>query len=202
MNKKIIITIGRQYGSGGRSIGQQVAQLLNIGYYDKELLQQAAKESGLAPEYFERADERVPDTFMKALCVSFTSVNDPLSDASIFQYQSNAIYSLAENESCVIVGRCADYLLRDDPACFSVFVHAPKEDCISRVMETEQLSERKAIEAIEKRNRARAAYYDFYTTKKWGASESYNLSIDSSALGDEQTAQYICDFVTAASNKR
>lgn len=202
MDKKIIITIGRQYGSGGRAIGKLLSQIMGIGYYDKELMQEAARESGLCAEYFERADEQGPNSLMSALAMSFTGSNDPLSGASIFQFQSDAIRTIAEKESCVIVGRCADYVLREDSACMSVFIHAPIEECIKRVMETENIPQRKAQEAIEKKNRSRAAYYDFYTDKKWGASASYNLSIDSSLLGDEATAIHIRDFIINVSEKR
>ncbi len=190
MEKKFIITIGRQFGSGGREIGRRLAEMMGIGYYDKALMQEAARESGLCCEFFDKADERAPTTFMHALSMGF-GYDGILSNENIFRFQSETIRRLADRESCVIVGRCADYILRDHPACFSVFIHAPEEVRVATVMARSGISERQAAELIAKTDKSRAAYYDFYTDKKWGDAASYHFSINSSWLGREDTAGFI-----------
>ena len=190
MDQKFVITVGRQFGSGGRVIGRRLAEMLGITYYDKELMKEAARESGLCSEFFDRADERAPTTFMHALSMGF-GYDGILSNENIFRFQSETIRRVAERESCVIVGRCADYILRDHPLCFSVFVHAPTEVRVATVMQRNGLPERQAAELIAKTDKSRAAYYDFYTDKKWGDAASFHFSIDSSLLGMEETAGFI-----------
>ena len=186
MEQKFIITIGRQYGSGGREIGKRLSQLFNIAYYDKELIKEASKESGLNAEYFEKADEKAPGSLRHMLSMSW---------ASIFKYQSDVIQRIAQEHSCVIVGRCADYILRDVPNCFNIFIHAPMQNRIERITRTEPIDVKEALEKAEKINKHRAAYYNFYTDKEWGDSASYHLSIDSSILGSEETAFFIKRFI-------
>ena len=194
MEKKFVITVGRQFGSGGRVIGRKLAEMLGIGYYDKELMQEAARESGLCCEFFDKVDERAPSTFMHALSMGF-GYDGILSNENIFRFQSETIRKLAERESCVIVGRCADYILRENPRCLNVFLHAPTEVRVATVMERGSLSKRQAVELIAKTDKSRAAYYDFYTNKKWGDAASYHCSIDTSLLGMEETALFIRTLV-------
>ena len=136
MDNKIILTIGRQFGSGGREIGQKLAKELGISYYDKELMALAAKESGLSEEFFEKADERASSGLAYAFTMGYSYMGlfppyaDVLSNDRLFLYQSDTIRNLAEKGSCVIVGRCADYILRDDPDCLSFFIHNNKENRI------------------------------------------------------------------------
>ncbi|HIX26908.1 MAG TPA: cytidylate kinase-like family protein [Candidatus Barnesiella excrementigallinarum] len=202
MNNNLIITIGRQFGSGGREIGKLLSELFGIAYYDKELINEASKSSGLSTEYFEKADERAPSALLNSFSINWLTGagglwgDGGLSNEYIFKFQSDVIRHLAETQSCVIVGRCADYILRHYPRCYNVFIHAPLEDCVERIIcRSPELSRKEAIELAEKKNKLRASYYNFYTDKGWGVSSSYDLSIDSSILGSEATAQFIRDFI-------
>lgn len=199
--KKIIITIGRQFGSGGRIVGKKLAEQLGIAYYDKELINLASKESGICGEFFEKADEKTSGSLLKALAMGFSmnnaifQSNDYLSNESLFQIQSDVIRKVAAEGSCILVGRCADYILRNDPDCIHVFVSASLEDRIHRTMEYNQLDEKQAGEYIHKADKSRASYYNYYTDKIWGAAESYDLCINSSIYGIDQTVEFIRSFV-------
>ena len=196
MEQKIIITIGRHYGSGGREIGKRLSQLFNIAYYDKELIKEASKESGLNAEYFEKADEKAPGSLRHMLSIGSTFGSDgSLCNENIFKYQSDVIQRIAQEHSCVIVGRCADYILRDVPNCFNIFILAPMQNRIERITRTEPIDVKEALLKAEKINMLRAAYYNFFTDKEWGDSSSYLLSIDSSILGSEETAFFIKRFI-------
>ena len=168
---KIIITIGRQFGSGGREIGKQVAEKLGIPFYDKELLALAAEKSGMNPELFEHNDEQPINSLLYSLSVNPYAMNHIAGPAhmpipqKLFLAQFDTIKSLAEKESCVFVGRCADYVLRDNPDCFNVFIHAPLEK--------------------------RVEYYNSYSERKWGAADHYHLSFDSSRLSREKAVGLI-----------
>lgn len=205
---KIVITIGRQFGSGGRAVGMRLAELMGIGYYDKELMSEAARKSGLSQEYFEKSDERAPDSMSHISSLGFLAgginfwFEGSLSGENIFKYQSDVILSLAAEQSCVIVGRCADYILRENPSCYSVFIHAPLEQRVERVMQSENVSKRVAVDTINKKDKSRAAYYNFYTDRTWGDSATYKLSIDSSVLDIEGTALSIRDFIHRALAKK
>lgn len=209
MNGKIIITIGRQFGSGGREVGQKLSKALGIAYYDKELISLAARESGLSEEVFERADERtslgMPYAFpmgYSSLLGMFSPYNDILSNDGLFKLQSDAIRSLAEKESCVIVGRCADYILREDPDCLSFFIHNTPENRVHRILESNNITVEQAKEMMGKTDKSRAAYYNYYTNKAWGVSSSYNFSIDVSVLGIDETVDFIKVFIEKCLNKR
>lgn len=201
MEKKIIVTIGRQFGSGGRTIGKKLAEQLGIAYYDKELINLASKESGICGEFFEKADERNSGSLLKALAMGFTmnnaifQSNDYLSNESLFQIQSDVIRKVAAEGSCVLVGRCADYILRENKDCFHIFVSASTEDRIRRAMEYNQIDEKEAAEFIRKADKSRASYYNYYTDKIWGAAESYDLCINSSCYGIEKTIDFIKLFI-------
>ncbi|MBQ4280188.1 MAG: cytidylate kinase-like family protein [Rikenellaceae bacterium] len=202
MNPNFVIAVGRQFGSGGREIGKQLAARFGIGYYDKELMKLAAKESGVTEEFFEKADERTPGTLMHALSVALTMgggafQSNALSGENLFRFQSEVIRQLAAEQSCVIVGRTADYILRANPRCVNIFVHAPMEVRVGRIATLQDLSPRKAEELIRKTDKSRAAYYNYYTGKTWGDSASYHLSVDSSALGIDTTTGYIEQFVAS-----
>ncbi|NDV55138.1 cytidylate kinase-like family protein [Parabacteroides sp. 52] len=210
MENKIILTIGRQFGSGGREIGQKLAKALGISYYDKELMSVAAKESGLCEEVFEKADERTASGLSYALTTGYSYMGmympytDFLSHDGLFQIQSDAIRKLAEKESCVLVGRCADYILREDPDLISFFILNKKEDRIRRIKEYQdmKLSDEEAKELMKKTDKSRAAYYNYYTNKIWGAASSYNFSIDVSVLGVDETVAFMKDFVVRRMDKR
>ncbi|MBQ8047666.1 MAG: cytidylate kinase-like family protein [Prevotella sp.] len=200
MNDKIIICIGRQLGSGGRIIAKKLADEFNCRLYDKELLNLAAKESGFSEKFFEQNDER--KAFIKSRFFQrFAHVGDvnfyrnTFSEDSLFQFQSEAIRKAAKDNSCVFVGRCADYVLREDPDTVGIFITADMEDRIKRVKERRQCSEDTARHIIQRGESQRASYYNFYTGKHWGESSSYDLCINSSTLGIESTAQLIADYV-------
>lgn len=196
MNENFIITIGRQFGSGGREIGIRLSQLMNIGYYDKELMQEAAKESGIDTRFFEQADETTPRSFYHAMLgLSSFNYGNTLCNETIFKLQADVIQNIARKQSCVIVGRCADYILRDNPRCISVFIHAAMNDRIARIKKYTLLSEKEAEEKAIKTDKRRASYYNFYSDKEWGVASSYDLSINSSILGTEETALLIKAFV-------
>lgn len=201
MKSKVKITIGRQFGSGGYEIGKKLSELLGISFYDKELLVLAAKESGLNKAFFEEADERSSHGLSYAFSVGlpymgmFTPYTDILSNDGLFKLQSDTIRKLAGKQACVLVGRCADYILRDDPDCLSIFIHCPSELRIGHIMDKYKITKEHAAELMVKKDKERAAYYDYYTNKKWGSALSYDFTIDSSLLGVEGTALFIKDLL-------
>lgn len=202
MNERFVINIGRQLGSGGREIGEKLAAELGISYYDKELIELASQESGLCKEFFEKADEKTSQTLISGLFgMRFPFVTEGampysncLSNDALFKIQSDVIRKLAEERSCLFVGRCADYILRDNPHCVNVFISASLEDRIERVMRRRQISQASAEELIEKTDKKRASYYNYYSYNTWGAAASYHLCIDSSVLGIEDTVEVVKEF--------
>lgn len=200
-----VITIGRQYGSGGREIGRLVADALGIKYYDKELLMESSKASGVKPEVFEAADERTPSFFSNIWSFnlgfntgSYLLGSSPISDEKIYAAQSNVMKTLAQISSCLIVGRSADYVLRNHPGLISIFIHSSIEDRILRIMNRRGInSAEKAREIAEKKDKLRASYYNFYTDKVWGDAAGYDLSIDSSKLPADAVADFIVSYVKA-----
>jgi cytidylate kinase len=198
---KIIITIGRQFGSGGKIIGERLAREMGVACYDKELIQLAAQESGLGVELFERADEkgraRPARSFATGLSflISCSPNEDILSNESLFKLQSDTIRMLAERESCVIIGRCSDYILRNHPGCFSIFVHDDYDKRIERLCELMDINASKAKDTMTKIDKSRAAYYNYYTGKNWGAASSYHFSVNVSRLGMEGTVEALMSLV-------
>lgn len=203
MNKHVTIAIGRQFGSGGREFGRRLAAALNINYYDKELLSSAARRAGLSDEFFERSDERAPGFIngifsfaMGYAPATFYSGPSAISDDNIYSAQSDFIRSLAAQESCVIVGRTADYVLRDSARVVSIFVHAPMADCVARIMSRNpEISATKARQKAERVNKLRANYYNFYTDKIWGAAASYDLSFDTSLLSMDRLVELAVCYI-------
>ena len=200
--KKVIINVGRQLGSGGRMVAQLLAKTFDARFYDKELLELAARESGFSEEYFEQNDE-CKGFFRSLFNIGTLHLPDNgfyqngFSQESLFKIQSDAIRKAAAEDSCVFVGRCADYVLRDMPECVNIFVTAPIDIRIDRVAERHHCSRDEAQHIIEKGEHERATYYNYYTGKRWGAAESYHLCIDASVLGIEETADYIAQFINA-----
>lgn len=197
-----IITIGREFGSGGQYVGEELAKRLGVKLYDKELLQQAAKESGFCEEIFESHDEKPTNSFLYSLVMDTYSANgystasflDMPLNHKVFLAQFETIKKIAERESCVIVGRCADYALANHPNCINVFVKADMDDRVKLVAKRANLTESKAKDMIIKQDKQRASYYNYYTSKKWGDSKSYNLCLDSSKLGIEGCVEMILKF--------
>ncbi len=200
-NKNIIICVGRQLGSGGHDIARMLAMDFNAKYYDRELLNLAAKESGFSEKIFERNDEH--KGFFKSLLGIQTphigggsGIYSPdFSQESLFQFQSDAIRKAASEGSCVFVGRCADYVLRDMPNVLSVFITASMRYRVEQILAHKDVTPKEAKHIILQAEGHRASYYNYYTGKKWGAAESYDLCIDSSILGMVETEKIIANFV-------
>ncbi len=198
--KHIIINVGRQLGSGGHDIGRMLALDFQAKYYDRELMNLAAKESGFSEKFFEENDEK--KGFFKGLFNVQTShlsggsmYKTNFSQESLFQFQSEAIIKAAREGSCVFVGRCADYVLRDFGNTVNIFISAPMSFRIEQIMNKQHLDSEAARKFIEQKESKRAAYYNYYTGKKWGAAESYDLCIDTSILGIMETEKLIADFI-------
>jgi len=197
-----IITISRAFGSCGREIGKRVAEKLDIKWYDKELMKRAAEESGLCTEIFENHDEKPTSSFLYNLVMdtysfgfsSSTYVDMPIGH-KVFLAQFDAIKKIADEGPCVIIGRCADYALADRDNCLNLFIHSDMDNRTKHIMERFELSEEKAKDMITKKDKQRANYYNFYSNKKWGKAESYDMCIDSSVLGIDGTVDLICELV-------
>ncbi len=202
----VVVTIGRQFGSGGRELGRRLAERIGAKYYDKELLHEAARKAGVSEEFFERKDERFPSFINGVFSFAFgyNTVNcfsgsTSISDDSIYRAQSDFIHSLAESgDSCVIVGRTADYVLRDHPRVVNLFVHAPEDVCVDRIMrrgEADVSTRERACAKARRINKLRANYYNFYTDKTWGASSSYDLTIDTSKMSMDDIVEVIVAYI-------
>ena len=199
----MIITIGRQLGSGGREIGKKLAETMNIAYYDKEILDLTAKESGFNHELFDRMDERVQKRFLTGLRGMYFPVwgdnnhmtgYGGLSDEMLFQLQSDVIRKTADKQSCVFIGRCADYILRDRKDCLNVFICANEENRIKRIIDNSEqkaVSEEKARDLMAQVDKRRATYYGFYTNKTWGVASSYHICLNSSVTGVNGAVSFI-----------
>ena len=193
-----IITIGRQTGSGGRTIGKALADALGVPFYDSNLLQRAAKESGFCEEIFEHHDEKPTKSFLYSLVMSGglsfanSSLTDIPLDHKVFLAQFDTIRKIADEGPCVIVGRCADYALEGYAPYFSVFIHAPEEDRAKRMTERfSDLTLSKAHDQIARTDKQRSSYYNYYTNRSWGASTSYDLCLNSSQFGIDGCVELI-----------
>ena len=201
---KTVITIGRQFGSGGREIGEKLAQAYDIKYYDKELIARAAKESGFCEEMIQNHDERPTNSFLYNLVMdtysfgynSSSFVDMPISH-KVFLAQFDTIKKIAKEEPCIIVGRCADYALSDLPNVLNLFIYGDEECKIKRIRErfSDITSNEKAREMMIKKDKQRQSYYNYYSSKKWGRADSYDLCINSSILGIEGTVKLIIQYI-------
>ena len=202
-----VVTIGRQFGSAGREIGEKLAEYFGIKCYDKELLTRAAQESGFCEEMIQNHDERPTNSFLYNLVMDTYSfgynssafVDMPISH-KVFLAQFDTIKKIANEGPCVIVGRCADYALSEYPNCLHVFIHADEKSKIKHIMEKhgDVTTEQKARDMMIKKDKQRQSYYNYYSSKKWGRADSYDLTINSGILGEDGTVklliQYIEDF--------
>ena len=201
----MIITIGRQLGSGGLEIGRLLAERLNLAFYDKELLTEAARHSGICPECFQQVDEQAKRTFggvgIFGMRFPFVgegnmSYNSMISGDNLFLIQSETIVKLAENEQgAVFVGRCADYVLRERNDVVSVFITAKEADKVKRLCDRRGCTEAEARDMMKKVDKQRSAYYDYYASREWGVASSYDICINSSLLGIEGTVDAIINIV-------
>lgn len=199
MEKNIIITIGRQFGSGGKSVADALGRKLGIPVYDSELITKAAQDSGFSAELFvERDEKRRFFSLSKIFTNTYSDTEDYMSDNGLFKMQSDTIRRIAEQGSAIIVGRCSDYILRDLDNVVDVFLTSPVEVRAERVAERLGISKEKAEEVIEKRDSGRAEYYNYYTFGNWGHATTYDICLDSSLLGIEGTADFIIDFARKA----
>ncbi|RKJ21940.1 cytidylate kinase-like family protein [bacterium D16-50] len=202
MPMNTVITIGRQFGSAGREIGEKLAEYFGIKCYDKELLTRAAQESGFCEEMIQNHDERPTNSFLYNLVMDTYSfgynassfVDMPISH-KVFLAQFDTIKKVAEEGPCVIVGRCADYALAGKTNVVHLFIYADEESKVQRVMEKYSLTESKAKDMIIKKDKQRQSYYNYYSSKKWGRADSYDLCINSSVLGVEGTVRLITQYV-------
>lgn len=203
MAKKAIITIARQYGSGGREIGERIAKILNFPLFDKELIKDAAAKGNLDEDIIRSADESATNSLLYTLAMGSNVLGTtmsfgykmPLND-KLFILQSEVIREYADKGSCVIIGRCADYVLRDNPDIYRIFVYGDLEHRKARVTERHpELKSSQIIDVINKTDKRRASYYNFYTGNKWGKYDNYDMAINSSTLGIEETANVIAAAV-------
>lgn len=197
-----IITIGRQYGSGGREVGVQLAKELQIPCYDKELLARAAKDSGLCQEIFENHDEKPTNSFLYSLVMDTYSTGYSSSafagmpiNHKVFLAQFDTIKKIAAEGPCVMVGRCADYALAEEPNVVNVFISANLPDRIARIARRHDITDAKAKDMILKTDKKRASYYNYYTSKKWGEVSSYDLTLNTSVLGLDGAVHMIREFI-------
>ena len=199
---KYVITIGRSFGSGGRALGRIIADRLGIAFYDKMLLIKAAEKAGYNIEYFEQADERAPKITGSIIPFSMgfypmSWVGDTAGSSDrVYKAQCDFMHELAQGDPCVIVGRSADYVLRDVDNVINIFIHAPLDECAKRIVsrnDSHTLEEARAL--AERTNKLRAEFYNFYTDKRWGHATSYDLCLDSSLLPLEDLADIVINYV-------
>ncbi len=200
--EKVIITIARQYGSGGKTIGQMLAKDLGIPCYGREILRMASDDSGIREELFNRADEKLRSNplFGSSKKVYKGELISPdsdgfVSDENLFNYQAKVIKDLADQGSCVFVGRCADFVLKDRDDVLSVFIHAPKDYCMQRAMERNSMTEKEMEKFIAKTDKYRADFYHYYTGRSWNDARNYDLCLNSSKLGFEKCVEEIKAYI-------
>ncbi len=209
MDKHVVITIARQYGSGGKTIGEMLAAKLGIEYYDKDLIYLASEESGINADLFMKADEKIKNSALFRAISKVKPYNGELitpdsddftSADNLFNYQAKIIKELASENSCVIIGRCADYVLRDFDNVLSVFVHAPKDFCMKKAAEKHSMSESDLEKFIAKTDKGRADYYKYHTGREWTDARNYDLCLDSSKLGFERCVDEIIAYMNVRFN--
>ncbi len=198
---KFTVTITREFGSGGRTIGKMLAERLGVEYYDKDLIKLASEESGIHEDLFSRADESKRAPLFKRYSGSFgdklisPESGEFTSDDNLFDFQAKVIKQLSDRETCVIVGRCADHVLQGRKNVLRVFTHAPMPFCIEKVVELYGVSEKEAERQIERINRARATYYRYYTGKEWDNARNYDLCLNTAELGFERCVDIIEHYI-------
>ena len=200
--KHTVITIARQYGSGGKTIGEMLAKDMGINCYNREILRMASDDSGINERFFNQADEQLKKTSLFKIAKNvykgellppdsddFTSTNN------LFNYQAKIIKELAEKEPCVLIGRCADFVLKDHPHVARVFVHASEEFCLERSMERHLLSRKDMEKFIQKKDKIRGDFYQYHTGREWNDARNYDLCLDSGKLGFEKTMETIKSYL-------
>ena len=201
MKTNCVITIGRQFGSGGRYVGRMLAEKLGIPFYDKELLSEAAKQSGICEEIFEDHDEKPTRSLLFNLVTGMQVHGDagsyymdmPLNH-KIFLAQFDAIRSIADKGPCVIVGRCADFILKDQPDCLHIFVHSDMQHRAARVRERYGETSKPMEKRLQEKDSKRKVYYKHYTNRNWGEAENYDICLNSGKLGVDKCVEIVCDI--------
>lgn len=192
-----VITIARGYGSGGKTIGKMLSEKLDIPFYDRELLRMASDDSGIHERLFGQADERVKPGLRKPFGKVYKGdllppeSDDFVSDDNLFNYQAKIIKELADTRSCVIVGRCADFILQGRTNVVKLFVHAPFESCVKTVMDMYALPQKEAEKKIQDTDRHRSAYYKYYTGRNWDNAQNYDLCLNSAELGFDKCVEIV-----------
>lgn len=201
--EKTVITIARSYGSGGRTLGKLLAGELGINCYDREILKMASDESGINEALFGQADEKLKKSSLLGILkknpykggIIPPESSDFVSDDNLFNYQAKVIKELAEQESCIIIGRCADYVLRENKDVISLFFYAPLHDCVTRVMHQDGLSEKEAEKKIEKIDKYRSDYYKYYTGRAWNDARNYDCCLDTTSMGYEKLVEVVKNMI-------
>lgn len=208
MSSNYIVTITRQYGSGGHRIGKKLAEKLEVPFYDKELISLAAKESGVSPEVFENVDEKATNSLLYSLSVGlysygngFSSMGDlPVND-KLYILQHKIIKELAEKENFVVVGRCADYVLKEKSNVINIFIYAGLDKRVKQAIERKNVDPARAKQAVLKADKSRANYYSFYSGQKWGLADNYDLCINTTDITEEQAVEIILNYIKVKDSK-
>lgn len=202
---KTVITIARSYGSGGKTLGKLLADKMGINCYDREIIRMASDSSGINEELFGRVDEKLKKSPLFGIVRSNpykgNGVIPPessnfVSDDNLFNYQAQVIKELAEKESCVIIGRCADYVLKDNPNVIRLYLYAPLEDCIKRVMAQNSITEKETIKKIETIDKYRSDYYKYYTGKEWNDARNYDFCLNTTSMSYEKLIQVVENIIS------
>ena len=190
--KNRVITISREFGSGGRTIGKKVAEKLGIPCYDAEIIQEMAKETGFAPDYVKEAGEYAPGSFLSS---AFSNrMFGPTNEDILWEHQNNVITELAEKGPCVIVGRCADFILREKADCLTAFIHADMAFRAKRIVEVYGQRQDSPEKRLQDKDRRRAAYYQFYTNTRWGQARNYHIALYIGVLGIDRCAELLAEL--------
>lgn len=201
-----VITIARGYGSGGRTIGKMLAEELGVHYYDRELLRLASDDSGINEELFGRADEKVKQSLLFRIArkeykgeLIPPDKDDFISNDNLFNYQAKVIKKIAEEESCVIVGRCADFILKDNPNVIKLFVHASLEDCVARLTDMFSMPPKELEKKVITTDKRRAEYYKYHTGRNWEDAKNYDLCLNTQQLGFDKCVQIVKSYIDICS---
>lgn len=202
---KTVITIARSYGSGGKTLGKLLADKMGINCYDREIIRMASDSSGINEELFGRVDEKLKKSPLFGIVRSNpykgNGVIPPessnfVSDDNLFNYQAQVIKELAEKESCIIIGRCADYVLKDNPNVIRLYLYAPLEDCVKRVMAQNSITEKDTIKKIETIDKYRSDYYKYYTGKEWNDARNYDFCLNTTSMSYEKLIQVVENIIS------
>lgn len=202
MSDHLIIALNREYGSGGKEVAEKLSKRLGIRVYDEDIAELAAKHSGIRKDYFEKVDEKPTDSFLYMLAMNTFSMNtstnpfdNTLSSDRLFNKQAEVIQQIAEKDDCIIIGRCAGYILREEEKCIRIYLSADKNFRVKRIMESDHLDEKEALKKIHSMDKKRDSYFGYYAGLDWKACNTYDLAISTSAIGIEKTVDLICQYI-------